>query len=48
MDFKDWNFFTESLPLSWLEVPMALRFGDYNLDGFPDAVTVLKSSRYVH
>ncbi|PVD20880.1 hypothetical protein C0Q70_19043 [Pomacea canaliculata] len=45
MDFKDWNFFTESLPLSWLEVPMALRFGDYNLDGFPDAVTVLKSSR---
>jgi len=41
-----WRLSTDNLPVSWLDVPMTLRFGDFNLDGYPDALAVLKSSRY--
>nr|AVP12661.1 T-cell immunomodulatory protein [Littorina littorea] len=39
-----WQFAPSTTTQGWLNVPLALRFGDFNLDGFPDALTVLKSS----
>uniref|UniRef100_A0A0B6YSC2 T-cell immunomodulatory protein TIP C2 domain-containing protein n=1 Tax=Arion vulgaris TaxID=1028688 RepID=A0A0B6YSC2_9EUPU len=32
-------------PVSWLELPIVLRMGDFNLDGYPDAVAVLSDSK---
>ncbi|KAK7498767.1 hypothetical protein BaRGS_00009859 [Batillaria attramentaria] len=40
---ESWQMIGGSSPMDWLNMPFTLRFGDYNLDGFPDAVAVLKA-----
>ncbi|XP_059168866.1 T-cell immunomodulatory protein-like [Physella acuta] len=37
--------FSTTNPFPWLSLPIALRFGDFNLDGFPDAVAVMSDSK---
>ncbi|XP_076448760.1 T-cell immunomodulatory protein-like [Babylonia areolata] len=42
---ETWQFAMNSnMHLDWLSIPLALRIGDFNLDGFPDALAVLKTS----
>lgn len=44
-DDRTTSFPTSASPFDWLHLPMTLRFGDFNLDGFPDAVAVLSDSK---
>ena len=30
--------------MDWLDLPISLRFGDFNLDGLPDALAVLSET----
>ena len=40
-------FVSLSSPSDWLHVPLMLRFGDFNLDGYPDALVTLQLEKYV-
>lgn len=48
VDFKQgsesWQFAMKSMSLPWLHVPLMLRIGDFNLDGFPDALAILETT----
>ncbi|KAH9503004.1 T-cell immunomodulatory protein [Bulinus truncatus] len=42
---KDTSFPINIKPTSWLQLPIMLRFGDFNLDGYPDAIAILSDSK---
>ncbi|CAL1535280.1 unnamed protein product [Lymnaea stagnalis] len=44
-DDRKTSFPISASPFDWLNLPITLRFGDFNLDGFPDAVAVLSDSK---
>ena len=42
LDGKSWGFVPPSLsPHKGINIPIDLRMGDYNMDGYPDALTTL-------
>ena len=45
LSLEDWAF--EPLSYNHFQFPPTLHVGDYNMDGFPDVVTVVSSSTLV-